>query len=276
MWSSPLSHSWKRTRETTLANCLRNSNSIFSINTQRAIPSPPRHTRRRCLAHCRMCDLRYLPWAPRHTQTSVRTANTWTMRWVIWAANDWWRFRMATRCAVRSMPFENGRPRCLRWVFFYKPFYYLKTSFDTQCIIHQPPLCTFQIACDTFCLDTDQSMKNASLSLKSETFTVDNVRMVNVVERDPIDQKLSRYHNKKAIRGTLRTNSKNLHIHSNGNTERSTILVEIQAHDVSSRPVIYCCEVLNDKYFIIYFCFQFRWTMNPAIISESFRRTTLF
>lgn len=97
--------------------------------------------------------------------------------------------------------------------------------------------CITQVACDTFCLDTDQSMKNASMSLKSETFTVDNVRMVDVVDRGPIDQKLSRYHNKKAIRGTLRTNSKNLHIHSNGKTERSTILVEIQANDVSALSI---------------------------------------
>lgn len=77
-------------------------------------------------------------------------------------------------------------------------------------------------------------MKDASLTLHSDSLSVDNVRMVRVTDRDPIDQQLSRYHNKKAIRGMLRTNSKNLHIHSNGTTERSTILVEIQANNVSA------------------------------------------
>lgn len=76
-------------------------------------------------------------------------------------------------------------------------------------------------------------MADASLSLQSDSLSVDNVRIVHVSEHDPIDQQLSRYYNKKAIRGTLRTHSTNLHMNSTEATERSTILVEIQANDVS-------------------------------------------
>lgn len=89
----------------------------------------------------------------------------------------------------------------------------------------------FQIACETFCLDTDESFSNASLALQGETLTIDTVRMVHVNDNTSLDKKLTKFHNKKALVCKLKNNSKNLHRHSTG-TERSTIMVEIIANDV--------------------------------------------
>lgn len=86
----------------------------------------------------------------------------------------------------------------------------------------------FKVACETFCLDTDDSLSDASLS--NDSLTVDTVRMVQINEREPLDRQLDRYYNKRTVVGKLKTNSTNL----NSNVaERSTILVEIQANEVS-------------------------------------------
>lgn len=88
-----------------------------------------------------------------------------------------------------------------------------------------------QIACETFCLDTDESFSDATQALHGETMTLDTVRMIPTVENTTLEKQLSKYHNKNAFVCKLKKNPTNLHQNSTG-TERSTILLEIVANDV--------------------------------------------
>lgn len=89
-----------------------------------------------------------------------------------------------------------------------------------------------QTACETFCLDTEETFSNAALALQEESLTIDTVRLINVIDNTPLEKQLTKYHNKKAVVCKLKNGSKNLHRNASA-TERSTILVEIIANDVS-------------------------------------------
>ena len=88
-----------------------------------------------------------------------------------------------------------------------------------------------QIACETFCLDTDETFSDASLALQGESLTRDTVRFVNAKNTQSLDKQLSKYHNKKALVCKVKKKPMNLHGNAHG-AERSTILVEIFANDV--------------------------------------------
>ncbi|KXJ79779.1 hypothetical protein RP20_CCG027687 [Aedes albopictus] len=85
----------------------------------------------------------------------------------------------------------------------------------------------FKIACETFCLDPEETLSDAAFALQSE-LSENTVRFAPVNEYDRLDVALSKFHNKKATECTLKRKALNLHEGSNG-SERSTILVEIVA-----------------------------------------------
>lgn len=104
----------------------------------------------------------------------------------------------------------------------------------------------FKVACETFCLDTDETFSSASLALQGELLTIDTVRFVPVNESISLDVQLGKYHNKSAVVSKLKSKPQNLHnlssspchvanVHQNG-SGRSTILVEIIANDVHYQP----------------------------------------
>lgn len=88
-----------------------------------------------------------------------------------------------------------------------------------------------QVACETFCLDTDESF--SSVTLQSESLTIDTVRLVPVNETISLDIQLGKYHNKNVVVGKSKFKPKNLHrqLDSAATVSRSTILVEISVND---------------------------------------------
>lgn len=89
------------------------------------------------------------------------------------------------------------------------------------------------MACETFCLDTDESFSSATM-LHSETLTIDTVRLVPVNETTPPDVQLAKYHNKNVVVGKTKVKPRNLH--RSATAARSTILVEIVANNVLYEP----------------------------------------
>ncbi|XP_038108914.1 nitric oxide synthase isoform X1 [Culex quinquefasciatus] len=92
----------------------------------------------------------------------------------------------------------------------------------------------FKIACETFCLDPEETLSDAAFSMQTE-LTENTVRFAPVTEYESLDKALSKYHNKKATECTLKRNAINLHEGTNG-SERSTILVEIIAEGMAYEP----------------------------------------
>lgn len=89
----------------------------------------------------------------------------------------------------------------------------------------------FKKSCEVFCLDVNE-ISEASMTLKSETLTKENTRFqVAKGSTIPLDNLLSKYHNKKVHACRVKTKPKNLHECA----EKSTILVEIAIDGVS------CC-----------------------------------
>lgn len=88
-----------------------------------------------------------------------------------------------------------------------------------------------QIACETFCLDPEETLSDAAFALQSE-LSENTVRFAPVSEYERLDAALFKFHNKKSTECTLKRKALNLHEGSNG-SERSTILVEIVAEGVS-------------------------------------------
>lgn len=91
----------------------------------------------------------------------------------------------------------------------------------------------FKIACETFCLDTDEQYSSATLALQGESMTIDNVRLVPVEEFVPLDLQLGKYHNRNLFIGKAKQSPQTLHQLSDG---RSTILVEFTANGVNYQP----------------------------------------
>lgn len=89
------------------------------------------------------------------------------------------------------------------------------------------------MACETFCLDTDETCSSASLH--GEALTIDTVRLVPVNESTPLNRQLAKYHNKITVIGKTKRKPQNLH-RSPGTATRSTILVEMTVNDVDYQP----------------------------------------
>lgn len=90
----------------------------------------------------------------------------------------------------------------------------------------------FKKSCDTFCLD-QSDMSEASMSLKSETLTKENTRFQPVKDfHIPLNEMLSKYHNKKVQ--ACKVKNKPINLHGGASTERSTVLVEIIIDSVST------------------------------------------
>ncbi|XP_055389381.1 nitric oxide synthase isoform X2 [Condylostylus longicornis] len=93
----------------------------------------------------------------------------------------------------------------------------------------------FRAACETFCLDPDENLSDASL--QGEILTTNTVRFVPVKERKPLEQLLTKYHNKKVSKYHIKRRPINLHGDCIDNTQnRATILVEILAPGVKYEP----------------------------------------
>lgn len=92
------------------------------------------------------------------------------------------------------------------------------------------------MACETFCLDTDDTYSSASFA--GETLTIDTVRLVPVNESVPVDRQLGKYHNKTTVVGKTKRKPLNLHRHLDSavSVARSTILVEMTVNDVHYQP----------------------------------------
>lgn len=103
----------------------------------------------------------------------------------------------------------------------------------------------FRVACETFCLDSEDTLTDASKAMQNDALTVDTVRLVPSAERQRLDEQLDRYYNKRSTVGKLKRASTNLHASNaieapaggdeTAAADRSVILVEIQANEVSRR-----------------------------------------
>jgi len=90
----------------------------------------------------------------------------------------------------------------------------------------------FKTSCETFCLDMND-VTEACMSLKSETLTKENTRLQAVKHpRLPLNEQLSKYHNKKIF--ACRVKNKPINLHGAMSIERSTVQVEIVIDSVSS------------------------------------------
>lgn len=91
----------------------------------------------------------------------------------------------------------------------------------------------FKIACETFCLDTDEKLYDTSIILKPDNYTVDTLRL----SKQPLTPVLSlsaaleKYHNRRTIVGRLKTAPTSLQQVTEPE-QRHTILIEIQAQGV--------------------------------------------
>ncbi|XP_065076781.1 nitric oxide synthase isoform X2 [Ochlerotatus camptorhynchus] len=92
----------------------------------------------------------------------------------------------------------------------------------------------FKIACETFCLDPEETLSDAAFALQSE-LSENTVRFAPVSEYERLDAALFKFHNKKSTECTLKRKALNLHEGSQG-SERSTILVEIVAEGIAYEP----------------------------------------
>lgn len=63
----------------------------------------------------------------------------------------------------------------------------------------------FRVACETFCLDDDDAMMEATKALESETLSATTVRLIEA-KRDDTGIGLSKCHNKNVIISEIRNN----------------------------------------------------------------------
>jgi nitric-oxide synthase, brain len=89
----------------------------------------------------------------------------------------------------------------------------------------------FKSACDTFCLDTVNSLNVAAKAMKREKLTDDMLRFEPAKSAD-LEESLSRYHNKKAK--TCHAKGKAINLHEvTSDADRSTVLIKIMTNNVS-------------------------------------------
>lgn len=88
------------------------------------------------------------------------------------------------------------------------------------------------MACETFCLDTDETFSSAILH--SDSLTIDTVRLVPVNESTTLDVQLGKYHNKNVVVGKTKVKPRNLN--RSDTASRSTVLVEMNVNNVNYQP----------------------------------------
>lgn len=100
----------------------------------------------------------------------------------------------------------------------------------------------FKIACETFCLDTDEKFYDTSLILKPDSYTTETLRLSKQdVKCVSLDAALEKYHNRRSIVGTLKTAPNSLQAVQETD-KRHTILIEIYAQGVSDVVYSNCCR----------------------------------
>ncbi|XP_050526430.1 nitric oxide synthase, salivary gland isoform X2 [Daktulosphaira vitifoliae] len=88
----------------------------------------------------------------------------------------------------------------------------------------------FHVACDTFCLDMDETLSEASQVLHSEKLSASTVRFVHIEEED-LHSAYTRYHNKKVWRCKL-NNKQNLMSNSeDSRSDRVTLWLEMNVDE---------------------------------------------
>ncbi|KAL9928212.1 nitric oxide synthase isoform 1-T6 [Glossina fuscipes fuscipes] len=92
----------------------------------------------------------------------------------------------------------------------------------------------FKVACETFCLDPDENLSNASFALQNESLSLNTVRLVPSKAKGSLEHLLSKYHNKKVTCCQIKRNPHNLT--NMDNSEKTTILLEIQAAGLDYEP----------------------------------------
>lgn len=93
----------------------------------------------------------------------------------------------------------------------------------------------FKVACETFCLDTDETMSTASLVLQGDSMTIDTVRLVPTKETASLAELLRKYHNKTLLVGRVKRKPQSLHREVSAQ-ERSTILIEFASREAKYQP----------------------------------------
>lgn len=91
-----------------------------------------------------------------------------------------------------------------------------------------------KLACETFCLDPEESLSDASLALQNESLTVNTVRLVPTKTRGSLEELLSKFHNKKVYCCPIKEAPINLT--NIGNGEKTTILLKINAPSLDYEP----------------------------------------
>jgi nitric-oxide synthase, brain len=89
----------------------------------------------------------------------------------------------------------------------------------------------FKVACDTFCLDSDETFTDASFALQCESLTEDCVRFSSSNDFESLDRALGKFHRKKVKTCYAKEGPIDLHGEPNG-SERSTMLIKILANNV--------------------------------------------
>lgn len=99
---------------------------------------------------------------------------------------------------------------------------------------------TSKVACETFCLDMDESLSEASQVLHNEKLSASTVRFVNSPEPDDLHSAYAHYHNKRVWTCRL-SNKQNLISNSgDGKSDRVTLWLEIDVGDwAKSEKIMY-------------------------------------
>ncbi|GAB0095507.1 Nitric oxide synthase [Sergentomyia squamirostris] len=90
----------------------------------------------------------------------------------------------------------------------------------------------FKVACDTFCLDPNESLTDTTWTVGKVT----DVRFSEGKDELPLDKGLATYHHRKVVIGNMKKSATSLQHGVDENSERVTILVEITANGISYEP----------------------------------------
>lgn len=98
----------------------------------------------------------------------------------------------------------------------------------------------FKVACETFCLETDEKLYDASSILKPDIYTKDNIRLCKFQQPKqsvPLAVVLEKYHNRKTVVGKMKRAPTSLQDITEVD-KRYTILVEICSQEVRTFAII--------------------------------------
>lgn len=85
----------------------------------------------------------------------------------------------------------------------------------------------FKVACETFCLDDDDTFLEATITLQSESLSAQNVRFITAPRPDKITDALSKCHNKNKVTALPLLRRTNLH---GEKSAKATLLLEFKNH----------------------------------------------